>query len=165
MSETGQRMDDQQAARPHLEPALALLEFGSIAVGMQAADAMVKRAPIDTLRSGTVHNGKYLVLIGGQVADLGISAVNIDSPCASSASPSCWTGMMEDSLCGPGDSSSERRSASNGIGSSIAGYPVTRTEVGLVLGSVTFRKPSAYTAAMRAGSTDPGMATAVSNSP
>ncbi len=70
MSETGQRMDDQQAARPHLEPALALLEFGSIAVGMQAADAMVKRAPIDTLRSGTVHNGKYLVLIGGQVADV-----------------------------------------------------------------------------------------------
>ena len=70
MSETAQRMDDQQAARPQLEPALALLEFGSIAVGMQAADAMVKRAPIETIRSGTVHNGKYLVLIGGQVADV-----------------------------------------------------------------------------------------------
>jgi microcompartment protein CcmL/EutN len=53
-----------------IEPALALVEFASIAVGMQAADAMVKRAPIDVIKSGTVHNGKYLVLVGGQVADV-----------------------------------------------------------------------------------------------
>lgn len=53
-----------------IEPALALVEFSSIATGIQAADAMIKRAPIDTLRAGTVHNGKYLVLIGGQVADV-----------------------------------------------------------------------------------------------
>ncbi len=53
-----------------IEPALALVEFSSIAVGMQAADAMVKRAPIDTIKAGTVHNGKYLVLIGGAVADV-----------------------------------------------------------------------------------------------
>jgi len=31
---------------------------------------MVKRAPIAVIKSGTVHNGKYLVLIGGQVADV-----------------------------------------------------------------------------------------------
>ncbi|MCH7588352.1 MAG: BMC domain-containing protein [Chloroflexi bacterium] len=53
-----------------LEPALALIEFSSIATGIQAADAMAKRAPIDLLRSGTVQPGKYLVLIGGQVADV-----------------------------------------------------------------------------------------------
>ncbi len=53
-----------------IEPALALLEFSSIAVGVQAADAMVKRAPIDVIRAGTVQPGKYLVLIGGQVADV-----------------------------------------------------------------------------------------------
>jgi microcompartment protein CcmL/EutN len=53
-----------------VEPALALLEFASIAAGIQAADAMVKRAPIDVIRSGTVQPGKYLVLIGGQVADV-----------------------------------------------------------------------------------------------
>ena len=52
------------------EPALALLEFSSIAVGIQAADAMVKRAPIDVIKSGTVQPGKYLVMIGGQVADV-----------------------------------------------------------------------------------------------
>jgi microcompartment protein CcmL/EutN len=53
-----------------IEPALALLEFSSIAAGIQAADAMVKRAPIDVIKVGTVQPGKYLVLIGGQVADV-----------------------------------------------------------------------------------------------
>jgi len=53
-----------------IEPALALLEFNSIAAGIQAADAMVKRAPIHAIKAGTVQPGKYLVLIGGQVADV-----------------------------------------------------------------------------------------------
>src|SRR3989304_3991278 len=53
-----------------IEPALALVEFSSIAAGMQAADAMVKRAPIDVIKAGMVHNGKYLVLIGGLTADV-----------------------------------------------------------------------------------------------
>ena len=53
-----------------IEPALALLEFSSIAAGIQAADAMVKRAPIDVIKAGTVQPGKYLVLIGGEVADV-----------------------------------------------------------------------------------------------
>jgi microcompartment protein CcmL/EutN len=52
------------------DPALALVEFSSIAAGIQAADAMVKRAPIDTIRAGTVQPGKYLVLIGGLTADV-----------------------------------------------------------------------------------------------
>ncbi len=50
------------------EPAIALLEFDSVAIGTHAADAMVKRAEITTLRAGTVQPGKYLVLIGGPVA-------------------------------------------------------------------------------------------------
>lgn len=49
-------------------PAIALLEFDSIAVGVRTADAMVKRAPIEVFRVGTVHPGKFLVLIGGSVA-------------------------------------------------------------------------------------------------
>ncbi len=53
-----------------IEPALALLDFDSIAVGIEAADAMVKRAQIDTIRAGTVQPGRYLVLIGGTVADV-----------------------------------------------------------------------------------------------
>jgi microcompartment protein CcmL/EutN len=54
-----------------VEPALALLELDSVAAGIAAGDAMAKRAPIDILRAGTVHPGKYLVLVGGSVGDVG----------------------------------------------------------------------------------------------
>jgi microcompartment protein CcmL/EutN len=50
------------------QPALALLEFDSIATGIQAGDAMVKRAPIERIRSGTVQPGHYLVMVTGDVA-------------------------------------------------------------------------------------------------
>lgn len=49
-------------------PAIALIEYSSIATGIYCGDAMVKRAPITVLKSGTVHQGKFLVLIGGSVA-------------------------------------------------------------------------------------------------
>ena len=49
-------------------PALALLEFDSIALGIQAGDAMVKRAPVDAIQSGTVQPGHYLVMVTGEVA-------------------------------------------------------------------------------------------------
>jgi microcompartment protein CcmL/EutN len=51
-------------------PALALLEFDSIAAGIQAGDAMVKKAPVETIRSGSVQPGHYLVLITGDVASV-----------------------------------------------------------------------------------------------
>ena len=51
-------------------PAIALLEFDSIAVGIRAGDAMAKRAPLETLHAGSVQPGKYLVLAGGAVADV-----------------------------------------------------------------------------------------------
>ncbi len=53
-----------------IEPALALLEFSSVAAGVQAADAMVKRAPLDVVRAGTVQPGRFLVLVGGPVAEV-----------------------------------------------------------------------------------------------
>ncbi len=53
-----------------MQPALALIEFDSIAAGIEAGDAMAKKAPIARLVAGTVHNGKYLVLISGEVADV-----------------------------------------------------------------------------------------------
>ena len=53
-----------------IEPALALIDFSSIAAGIEAADAMAKRAQIDVIRAGTVQPGRYLVLIGGTVADV-----------------------------------------------------------------------------------------------
>lgn len=53
-----------------IHPALALLEFESIAAGIEAGDAMIKRAPLDVIRTGTVQPGKYLVLVGGLTADV-----------------------------------------------------------------------------------------------
>jgi len=51
-------------------PAIAVLELDSIAIGTHVADAMVKRAPIELLRVGTVQPGKYLILVGGSVASV-----------------------------------------------------------------------------------------------
>ncbi len=53
-----------------MDPAVALLELSSIARGIAAGDAMAKRAPVEVLRAGTVHPGKYLVLVGGRTADV-----------------------------------------------------------------------------------------------
>jgi microcompartment protein CcmL/EutN len=50
-------------------PALALLEFSSVAAGIVAGDAMVKRAPV-ALHTGTVQPGHYLVLVAGEVGDV-----------------------------------------------------------------------------------------------
>lgn len=53
-----------------LQPAIALLELDSIAIGIETGDAMAKRSPIDVIYAGTVHPGKYLVLVGGAVGDV-----------------------------------------------------------------------------------------------
>jgi len=56
----------QQKKRRHA--ALALLEFDTISGGILASDLMVKRAPIALLRCGTIHPGRFLILIGGSVS-------------------------------------------------------------------------------------------------
>ena len=48
--------------------ALALLEFDTVASGILASDLMVKRSPIALMRCGTVHPGRFLILVGGSVA-------------------------------------------------------------------------------------------------
>jgi microcompartment protein CcmL/EutN len=53
-----------------IEPALALIEYSSIAAGMQAADAVAKKAAIRVLKTGTIQPGKFLVLFGGDVGDV-----------------------------------------------------------------------------------------------
>ena len=53
-----------------MNPAIGLLEFGSVAIGIAAADAMVKRAPIGDLVAGSVQPGHYLVLVAGDVASV-----------------------------------------------------------------------------------------------
>lgn len=65
-----------------MQPALALLELESIAVGITVGDAMVKRAPVDVLYAGTIHPGHYLVLVAGSVADVE-EALDAAAPIAS----------------------------------------------------------------------------------
>jgi len=47
---------------------IGLIELTSIAAGYQAADAMLKAADIELLLSRSICSGKYMVLIGGDVA-------------------------------------------------------------------------------------------------
>ncbi len=51
-------------------PAIAIIEYSSIAAGITAGDAMMKKASLSVLNTGTVHPGKYLILIGGDVASV-----------------------------------------------------------------------------------------------
>ena len=51
-------------------PALALVEVGSIARGLVAADAAVKRAVVELLECAPVSPGKYLLLFSGEVAEV-----------------------------------------------------------------------------------------------
>ena len=52
------------------DPAIALIEFSSIAAGIVAGDAMVKASPVGSVYAGTVHPGKYLVLVSGDTASV-----------------------------------------------------------------------------------------------
>jgi microcompartment protein CcmL/EutN len=51
-------------------PSIGFLETASIAKGIEAADAMLKQAAVDLLMTTIVPRGKYLVMIGGAVADV-----------------------------------------------------------------------------------------------
>ncbi len=52
------------------EPALGLLEFSSVALGIRAGDAMVKRSPVRALVAGSVQPGRFLVLVDGDPASV-----------------------------------------------------------------------------------------------
>jgi microcompartment protein CcmL/EutN len=49
---------------------IGLVELSSIASGMQAADIMLKTSEVELLLSRTICSGKYMVLVGGDVAEV-----------------------------------------------------------------------------------------------
>ena len=51
-------------------PAIGFLECSSIGRGIEAADAMLKMAAVDLLMTTIIPRGKYLIMIGGSVADV-----------------------------------------------------------------------------------------------
>jgi len=50
-----------------IEPAIALVETNSIAAGILAGDAMVKKAVVQLMEARSICPGKYMVLVGGEV--------------------------------------------------------------------------------------------------
>lgn len=49
---------------------IGLIELTSIAAGMHAADIMLKTSQVQLILSRTICSGKYIVLIGGDVAEV-----------------------------------------------------------------------------------------------
>jgi microcompartment protein CcmL/EutN len=58
-------MNEHSGAALH---AIGLIELNSIAVGVDVADAMAKTARVDILVAKTICPGKFITLIGGDVA-------------------------------------------------------------------------------------------------
>jgi len=52
------------------EPALGIIEFKSIAKGIFATDAIVKKAAIKIISTNPICPGKYLIIFAGEVADV-----------------------------------------------------------------------------------------------
>ncbi|NCB00018.1 MAG: BMC domain-containing protein [Clostridia bacterium] len=50
--------------------AIGMLEFTSIARGIEASDFMVKAAQVDLIRSSTICPGKYVVIVAGNTGDV-----------------------------------------------------------------------------------------------
>jgi len=50
--------------------AIATLEFKDIPVALYATDAMLKKAPIGLIRSGTISQGRFLTLIAGSTGSV-----------------------------------------------------------------------------------------------
>jgi microcompartment protein CcmL/EutN len=49
---------------------LGLVELSSVASGMQAADMMLKTSEVELVLSRTICSGKYMVMVGGDVAEV-----------------------------------------------------------------------------------------------
>ena len=52
---------------------IGLIELTSIAAGFEACDAMLKTADVDLVLSRSICSGKYMVVVRGDVADVGAS--------------------------------------------------------------------------------------------
>ena len=51
-------------------PCIGFIETSSIAKGIEATDSMMKMADVELLMTATIPRGKYLIMIGGRVADV-----------------------------------------------------------------------------------------------
>ena len=61
------------ASTPAPDPAVGMIELDSIATGVFAGDAMIKASPLGAIHAGTVHPGRYLVLVSGDTASVEVA--------------------------------------------------------------------------------------------
>ena len=50
--------------------AICIIESSNVAIGLKCTDVMLKNSPVTILKSGSVHPGKFLTLVGGSVASV-----------------------------------------------------------------------------------------------
>jgi microcompartment protein CcmL/EutN len=55
------------------EPAIGMIELDSVARGVVTGDAMIKASPLGSIHVGTVHPGRYLVLVSGGTASVEVA--------------------------------------------------------------------------------------------
>ncbi len=55
------------------DPAIAVVEVDSIATGILAGDAMVKASPLGSIYAGTVHPGRYVIVVSGDTASVEVA--------------------------------------------------------------------------------------------
>jgi len=53
-----------------MSKAIGMIELSSIALGYEIQDAMLKAANCQLLLARTICSGKYMVVVGGEVADV-----------------------------------------------------------------------------------------------
>lgn len=58
---------------PTRDPAIAVLELESIATGLVAGDAMIKASPLGSIYVGTVHPGRYVIVVSGDTASVEVA--------------------------------------------------------------------------------------------
>jgi bacterial microcompartment shell protein len=63
-------LSDDAAPR---DPAIAVLELESIATGLLAGDAMIKASPLGSIYAGTVHPGRYVIVVSGDTASVEVA--------------------------------------------------------------------------------------------
>ena len=61
--------------------AIGIVEIDSIALGVKAADAMLKMAAVELLDAYATSPGKYVIIVGGDVASV---AASVEAGCADS---------------------------------------------------------------------------------
>lgn len=124
--------------RAGFDPAIGLLEFDSIVAGLVAGDAMAKASPVASLFAGTVHPGRYLVLVGGDTAsveialEVGTSTAVIDALFLADVHPAVIAAVTSAAVAAPSEAD-----ALGVVETSTAATAIVAADAGVKAAAVT----------------------------